>query len=110
MYPSPHHGAKSVRRKEERMADQTKHNEHVVRGSIPKDEWEKFLKAHFKPSEPAVAPARSRAAALGTTICGWLGCPGTHPISGTALKGCRVVTDSHGGVEIHCDYEEIERR
>ena len=26
-----------------------KHLEHTIHGSVPKDEWEKFLKTHFKP-------------------------------------------------------------
>jgi hypothetical protein len=93
------------------MADNTKNNEHVVKGSVPRSEWEKFLRAHFKPSDPAVPrPAVTADLELGGGICSWLGCPVNHPISGTPLKGCTATIEHDGSLTIYCHYEAISAR
>jgi hypothetical protein len=90
------------------MANETKSNDHIVHGSVPKDEWEKFLKTHFKPGKSAASPAVARSPTMGG-ICGGLGCPSTHPISGTPLTGCTVSTEHDGSTTIHCHYAAIAR-
>jgi hypothetical protein len=88
------------------MADQAKSNDHTVHGSFPKVEWEKFVKTHFKPAEPAAA---RRSPTVGG-VCGDLGCPSTHPISGTRLTGCTITTEHDGSVTIYCHYEPVAKQ
>jgi hypothetical protein len=88
------------------MAD-TKENVHTIHGYIPKAAWADFIKNHFVTGE-AAERARSELDAGG--ICASLGCPRTHPISGTALNGCRVVTEKDGSTTIYCTYEPIAAR
>jgi hypothetical protein len=83
------------------MADQAKSNDHIVHGSFPKEEWEKFIKTHFKPGKPAAAPSR---APTMSGVCGSLGCPSTHPHTGTVLTGCTITTEHDGSTTIHCHY------
>ncbi len=98
------------------MADQPKSSDHIIRGSVPPEEWEKFLKKHFVPTGKgthtdggAASPKASRSPTMGS-ICGGLGCPSTHPISGTKLTGCSIVTEHDGSTTIHCHYEAIAAR
>jgi hypothetical protein len=85
------------------MADQTKENDHVIHGSVPADEWAKFIKTHFVAGKKA-AEARSAG-----DICGSIGCPSKHPISGSKLNGCTVKTESDGSTTIYCHYEAVAR-
>lgn len=87
------------------MSEQPKHLEHVIHGTIPHDEWMKFFKGHFKPSPAGKGPEQVAEAAKTTGSCQEYGCPGKHPISGTALTGCTVEI-SHGRVvTVYCHYE-----
>lgn len=86
------------------MADEAKSTDHVIHGSVPKDEWEKFIKTHFKPGKPTAAPRR---APTMSGICGSLGCPSTHPRSGTPLTGCTITTEHDGSTTIHCHYAPV---
>jgi hypothetical protein len=94
----------------EKYADKSKYTEHTIEGSVPKDEWEKFLKKHFVPGKKAApsgevaSPSLSRGPALPGSICGWLGCPNTHPISHGPLQGCSIDTEDDGSITIHCYY------
>jgi hypothetical protein len=85
------------------MADKAKSTDHIIHGSVPKDEWEKFIKTHFKPGKAAASPAAGRAPTMGG-ICGSLGCPSTHPTSGTVLTGCTITTEHDGSTTITCHY------
>jgi hypothetical protein len=92
------------------MADEKKHLEHIIHGSVPKDEWEKFLKTHFKPGKKTVEPLLSRGSGGGgSESCTALGCPSTHPISGTALTGCSTVVERDGSTTVHCYYQPVAR-
>jgi|HubBroStandDraft_6_1064221.scaffolds.fasta_scaffold1992351_1 hypothetical protein len=92
------------------MADEAKRLEHTIHGSVPKDEWEKFLKTHFKPGKQAADPLLSRSGHGGSESCAALGCPSTHPISGTALTGCSTVVERDGSTTIHCHYQPVASR
>ena len=93
------------------MANENKPLEHIIHGSFPADEWEKFLKAHFKPGKPATVPQISRGGGgSGGETCTSLGCPSTHPISGDPLTGCSTVIERDGSVSIHCYYGTTTRR
>jgi hypothetical protein len=87
------------------MAD-TKEPVHTIRGYIPKEAWAEFIGKHFVTGK---AEEHARAQGAGE-ICASLGCPRTHPISGTALNGCRVVTERDGSTTIYCTYEPIAAR
>jgi hypothetical protein len=87
------------------MAD-TKENVHEIRGYIPKEAWAEFIKKHFVTGE---AEEHARRAQGAGGICASLGCPSRHPISGSALNGCRVVTERDGSTTIYCTYEPIAR-
>ena len=89
------------------MADETKYTEHIVHGSVPPDEWEKFLKTHFKPGKPAAASPKQEISP-GNLICGWLGCPSTN--NGLPLHDCLVSVDRYGQVGIRCRYEVVARQ
>jgi hypothetical protein len=92
------------------MADESKHREHIIRGTVPPEEWIKFFKQHFVPTPAGGAAGQStEAAARATGSCEDYGCPRTHPISGTKLNGCNVEI-SHGRVvTVYCHYDEIAR-
>ncbi|MEI9979617.1 MAG: hypothetical protein WDN23_11575 [Edaphobacter sp.] len=93
------------------MADEAKRLEHIVHGHVPADEWEKFLKTHFKPGKaPATPQGKLAPAMMNSGICTWFGCPASHPISGTALNGCSAVAESDGSLTIHCYYEPVAHR
>ena len=92
------------------MADEAKRLEHTIHGSVPKDEWEKFFKTHFKPGKQAADPLLSRSGRGGSESCAALGCPSTHPISGTALTGCSTVVERDGSTTIHCHYQPVASR
>jgi hypothetical protein len=89
------------------MADEKKPLTHTVHGSVPADEWDRFIKANFKPGKETARAARSPT--MGG-VCGGLGCPSTHPISGTVLTGCTISVEHDGSTTIHCHYAPIEAR
>jgi hypothetical protein len=86
------------------MSDESKHNQHIIRGTIPPEEWKKFFKQHFVRSSGEVGQS-GEAAARGTASCEDYGCPKTHPISGGALSGCRVEISGGRVVTVYCRYE-----
>ncbi len=94
------------------MADEKKYTEHIVRGSVPRDEWRKFLKQHFAPSP--VGGGGGRPSGGGTIdesasdICGSLGCPATY--GGGTLHHCSVDVEADGSATIHCYYTARENR
>jgi hypothetical protein len=87
------------------MADEKKYTEHIVRGSVPRDEWRKFLKQHFAPSP--VGGGGGRPTGGGTIdesasdTCGSLGC---------TLHHCSVDVEADGSATIHCYYTARENR
>jgi hypothetical protein len=87
------------------MAD-TKENTHTIRGYIPKKAWAEFIKQNFVTGSAAEHAQREAAG----DICAILGCPRTHPISGTALNGCSVTTERDGSTTIYCHYEPVAAR
>jgi len=90
------------------MADEKKFIEHTIHGSVPPDEWAKFIKTHFVPGgKPAAAPSEYRSPTM-NSICGGLGCPGTF--HGGKLSSCSIVTESDGSTTIHCHYAIVAVR
>jgi len=83
------------------MADEAKYIEHTITGSVPHEEWAKFLKQHFVPGGKA-APAKQAIANTMGGICGGLGCPATF--HGHPLHSCSVDTEADGSTTIHCRY------
>ena len=88
------------------MAD-TNETVHTIRGYIPKEAWAEFIKKHFV---TGTAQERLQRGGGGGETCTSMGCPSTHPISGTALTGCSVVTERDGSTTIHCYYEPVATR
>jgi hypothetical protein len=83
------------------MADKEKYAEHIIHGSVPADEWEKFIKKHFVPGKPAASAHEYRSPTMGS-ICGSLGCPSTY--HGLPLHSCSIDTENDGSTTIHCRY------
>ena len=93
-----------------RMADKEKYTEHTIHGSVPPDEWEKFLKRHFAPSSTGGAKSSSERAAARTSasdICASIGCP--TKFGGGSLHHCSVDVESDGSTTIHCHYAVAAR-
>ena len=88
------------------MAD-TKGPIHTIRGYIPKEAWAEFIRKHFV---TGAAEERARRGGSAGDICTSLGCPSSHPISGTALTGCTVTTEKDGSTTIYCHYEAVQAR
>jgi hypothetical protein len=80
---------------------------HTIRGYIPKEAWAEFIKQHFVKGEAVEHLQSGRG---GGETCASLGCPSTHPISGTALTGCSIVTERDGSTTIHCYYQPVAAR
>jgi len=83
------------------MADEPKYIEHTIHGSVPADEWEKFIKKHFVPGKGAATPKAGRSPPVGS-VCGALGCPSTF--HGNTLHSCSIETEADGSTTIHCRY------
>jgi hypothetical protein len=88
------------------VADEKKSLQHVIHGTVNPEEWKKFFKQHFSPSPTGAVPEQSNEArAKVTGSCEEFGCPHTHPISGTALTGCRVEIIGGRVTTVYCNYE-----
>jgi hypothetical protein len=88
------------------MVDDENYTEHKIQGRVSPEEWEKFLKQHFKPAGQGQAPvAPTDHSASG--ICAGLGCPRTF--GGGNLHHCSVDVEHDGSATIHCYYEARAR-
>jgi hypothetical protein len=87
------------------MAEEDEQSEYLIHGELPVKEWQEFIKTHLRTGKGASARISTGRPGEQPKTCTALGCPSTHPISGTALTGCRVVTESDGSTTIKCTYK-----
>jgi hypothetical protein len=82
------------------MAEEKKHIEHLIHGSVPREEWRKFIKQHFTPVTGGVKSSGENAAASNASdICASLGCPSSF--HGGTLHHCSVDVEADGSTTIH---------
>jgi hypothetical protein len=76
----------------------------------PKTNGKNSSKPTSNPGKKTVEPLLSRGSGGGgSESCTALGCPSTHPISGTALTGCSTVVERDGSTTVHCYYQPVAR-